>query len=92
MRLHDYLEFHARERPDVDFAVMGDRRLTYVEADARANQLANAFIEAGLRKGDRFVYLSKNSLEYPIVYFAASKAARAAIQRWVLRRPLWSAS
>ena len=74
MRLHDYLEFHAREHPDLDFAVMGDRRLTYAEADVRANQIANAFVEAGLQKGDRFAYLSKNSLQYPLVFFGASKA------------------
>ena len=67
MRLHDYLEFYARERPNVDFVVMGDRSLTYAEADARANQLANAFAAAGLQKGARFAYVSKNSLEYPIV-------------------------
>lgn len=91
MRLHDFLEFHARERPDVDFAVMGDRRLSYAEADARANQLANAFIEAGLRKGDRFVYLSKNSLEYPIVYFAASKAGVAPVPlNYRLAPPEWA--
>ena len=79
MRLHDFLEFHARERPDAEFAVMGDRLLTYAEADARANQLANALIESGLQKGDRFAYLSKNSLEYPIVYFGASKAGVAPV-------------
>ena len=91
MRLHDFLEFHARERTDVAFAVMGDRRLTYAEADARANQLANAFIEAGLRKGDRFAYLSKNSLEYPIVYFAASKAGVAPVPlNYRLASPEWA--
>jgi non-ribosomal peptide synthetase component E (peptide arylation enzyme) len=51
MRLHDFLEYFARERPAQDFAVMGDRRITYAEANQLANQLANAFIEAGLHKG-----------------------------------------
>jgi len=29
MRLHDYLDYHAREHPNIDFAVLGDRRVTY---------------------------------------------------------------
>ena len=74
MRLHDYLEFHAREQPGADFAILGDRRVSYAEADVEANRLANAFADAGLRKGDRFAFLSKNSIEYPIMYYAASKA------------------
>ena len=42
MRLHDYLEYHARERPDSDFAILG----AYAQADAEANRLANAFADA----------------------------------------------
>jgi len=91
MRLHDYLEFYARERPNVDFVVMGDRSLTYAEADARANQLANAFAAAGLQKGDRFAYVSKNSLEYPIVYFGASKAGVVPVPlNYRLAPPEWA--
>ena len=74
MRLHDFLEYGARERPDQDFAIMGERRITYAEANLLANQLAHAFMESGLQKGDRFAYLSKNSMEYPLVFFGASKA------------------
>jgi acyl-CoA synthetase (AMP-forming)/AMP-acid ligase II len=74
MRLHDYLDFHAREHPDVDFAVLGDRSLTYAEAVAEANRLANAFMSVPLEKGDRVAILSKNSIEYPLLFYAASKA------------------
>ena len=38
------------------------------------NQLANAFVVAGLQPGDRMAMLSKNSIEYAVMYFAASKA------------------
>ena len=91
MLLHDFLEFYARERPDVDFGVMGDRRITYTEANSRANRLANAFIDAGLQKGDRFAYLSKNSLEYPIAFFAASKAGVVPVTlNYRLAPPEWA--
>jgi acyl-CoA synthetase (AMP-forming)/AMP-acid ligase II len=74
MRLHDFLDYWARERPNEEFAVQGSRRLTYREALAQANGLANACIEAGLQIGDRVAVLGKNSLEYALLYYGASKA------------------
>ena len=73
MRLHDFLDFHARERPDSEFAVIGDRMVTYSEASKRINQLANAFTSAGLNKGDRVAVLSKNSIEYMYMYYAGAR-------------------
>jgi len=91
MRLHDYLDYRAREHASDEFAVQGDRRITYGEAAAEVNRLANAFIEAGLQPGDRIAILSKNSIEYAFTYFAASKAGvvpvplnyRLAAAEWV---------
>jgi fatty-acyl-CoA synthase len=74
MRLHDYLDYRAREHAGEEFAVQGDRRITYREALAETNRLANALIDAGLQPGDRVAILSKNSIEYAILYYAASKA------------------
>ncbi|MGB2695766.1 MAG: long-chain-fatty-acid--CoA ligase [Dehalococcoidia bacterium] len=74
MRLHDYLDYRAREHADSEFAVEGDRRVTYSEAQAEVNRLANAFVASGLQLGDRIAILSKNSVEYAITYYAASKA------------------
>jgi acyl-CoA synthetase (AMP-forming)/AMP-acid ligase II len=91
MRLHDHLEYYARERPELDFAIMGDQHITYAEANLLVNQLAHAFMESGLQKGDRFAYLSKNSLEYPIVYFGASKAGVVPVPlNYRLAPPEWS--
>jgi fatty-acyl-CoA synthase len=73
MHLHDALDFFAREEPDRELAVCGDRTLTYGEAQAEANRFANALVAAGLRPGDRFAYLSKNSLDYALVFMAGSK-------------------
>ncbi|MCH8850627.1 MAG: long-chain-fatty-acid--CoA ligase [Chloroflexi bacterium] len=74
MLLHDYLDYRAREHADEEFAVLGDRRMLYREALEEVNRLANAFVSAGLQLGDRIAVLSKNSIEYAIVYYAASKA------------------
>jgi fatty-acyl-CoA synthase len=74
MRLHDFLEYRAQTQPKTAFVEFGDQRLSYAEADAAANRIANALIAAGLEPGDRFTFLSKNCVEYLLVYFAASKA------------------
>ncbi len=74
MRLHDYLNFNARETPADEFACDGRRTVTNADAAAEANQIANAFVSAGIQVGDRVAILSKNSVEYAILYFGASAA------------------
>jgi len=73
MRLHDFLDYWARRTPDAEFAVLGSRRLTYVQAQAESFRLANAFLASGLAAGDRVAVLSKNSIEYVILYYAAAR-------------------
>lgn len=73
MLLHDYLEYFAREKPDSLFAEMEKERITYAEANRWANRLAHGFRELGLQPGDRFAYLSKNSIDMALTYYGASK-------------------
>jgi acyl-CoA synthetase (AMP-forming)/AMP-acid ligase II len=90
MRLHDYLDYRAREHPDEEFAVQGDRRMSYREALAEANRLANAFVDAGLQVGDRIAVLAKNCIEYALLYYAASKAGVAPVPlNYRLAPPEW---
>jgi acyl-CoA synthetase (AMP-forming)/AMP-acid ligase II len=91
MRLHDLLDYPGRERPDAEFAVHGARRLTYGEALAQANRVANALVEAGLGVGDRAAILSKNSIDYAIGYFGASKAGVVLVPlNYRLAPPEWT--
>src|SRR3990172_9004780 len=90
MRLHDYLDFQAREHPDTAFAVLGDRQITYGEALAECNRLANAFVSAGLKVGDRIALLSKNSIEHALLFYAASKAGVVPVPlNYRLAAPEW---
>ncbi len=73
-RLHDSLDYRAREHADIDFAIQGERHLSYAEAAAQANRLANALVDEGLEMGDRVAFLSKNSIEHALFYYACSKA------------------
>ncbi len=74
MLLHDYVDYHARETPDAEFAVMGDQRYSYGEANEQINQVAQAFVAGGFEKGARVAILSTNNPEYMFLYYGASKA------------------
>jgi fatty-acyl-CoA synthase len=79
MRLHDFLDYQARDYPDVDFAIYGEKVMSYEDARRLSNQIGNALIEIGLEKGDRVAYLSKNSIEYPALLFGCSRAGVAPV-------------
>jgi fatty-acyl-CoA synthase len=48
--------------------------LNYRQLDARTDAIADGLVAAGLRPRDRVVWLSKNCVEYLLVYFATAKA------------------
>jgi len=91
MLLHHFLDYWARERPEGEFAVQGDRRLTYREALMAVNRGAHALVSAGLQVGERVAILSKNRLEYILLYFAASKAGVVPVPlNYRLAPPEWT--
>ncbi|MDI3257044.1 MAG: acyl-CoA synthetase [Kyrpidia sp.] len=47
--------------------------VTYRELDERVNRLANGLLAAGVAKGDRIAILSKNCLDFVILWFAAAR-------------------
>ncbi len=73
MRLHDALDYHARARSDADFATQDGRPLSYRQAGAATERIAAALAGVGLGPGDRLAILSKNSIEYVLLYYAASR-------------------
>lgn len=90
MRLHDFLEYRAMKQPESAFVEFGEQRMSYAEADAAANRFANALVAAGLAPGDRFSFLSKNCVEYALMYFAASKAGVVPVPlNYRLAAPEW---
>jgi acyl-CoA synthetase (AMP-forming)/AMP-acid ligase II len=67
MLLHSFLDYWAREQPDGEFAVQHGHRTTYGQAHDAANQLAHAFLAAGLQVGDRIAILAKNRVEFVLI-------------------------
>jgi fatty-acyl-CoA synthase len=64
-------------RPQLDLnktaLITEEKRLTYGELNTRANRLANALLDGGIKVGDRVAALMYNCSEYIELYFAASK-------------------
>ncbi len=55
------------------FAVCGDERITYAEADRRADRVAAALHALGIGKGERVALLLHNRLEYLDLWFGLSR-------------------
>ena len=49
-------------------------RMTFGALHDKSTRLANAWLGAGVAKGDRVAVLAKNSIDYFIVYFACARA------------------
>jgi fatty-acyl-CoA synthase len=71
----DMFDAMARKFPNNDALIVRDQgiRLTYKELQRKVYQLAKAFIELGLRKGDRIGIWSPNNHEWCVTQFATSK-------------------
>ncbi|MDV6262749.1 class I adenylate-forming enzyme family protein [Rhodococcoides yunnanense] len=56
------------------FDVPNDRRITFSQLDERVRRLANGLRGLTLEKGDRVAVLTRNSVEFQELYFAAGRA------------------
>ena len=61
------------------FAHPENARLTYLQADNKANQLANALLQKGLAKGDKVLLFCDNSVEAFLAKIAIAKAGLVAV-------------
>ncbi len=77
MLVQNFLEQAATRRPAKTALVCAGRRLSYAEIDARADRLAAALAEMGVRRHDRVVIFLENSPEAVIALFGILKAGAA---------------
>ena len=59
-------------RPDVDWVVQGDRRLTFGEHDRLVRVLAHSLSELGVGRGDRVALVSANVPEWVVTFWAVA--------------------
>jgi long-chain acyl-CoA synthetase len=87
LNLSAVLEQHTRRRPDAEALVCGEKRLTYTQLNAWANQIANALAASGIRRGDHVALLCPNLPFFPAVYFGILKAGATVVPLNVLLKP-----
>ncbi len=64
---------HAKYRPDHVAVVFEDKRFTYKEFNKSVNRLANAFLDMGIKKGDKIATILPNCIELIEIYWAVAK-------------------
>src|SRR5690349_19002590 len=84
LNLSILLEDSARNHPERAAVVLGDRRLTYAQVDAAANQVANLLVERGIRPGDKVALSCPNLPFFPIAYYGILKAGAVVVPLNVL--------
>ena len=77
MYIGDYLARRELYSPDklafIDAGKSPEWRLTFCDANRRANKLANWLKSQGIEKGDRVAILARDGYEHLDVFFACSK-------------------
>src|SRR5687767_1997640 len=87
LNLAAVLEQHNRRRPASEAVVCGDKRLTYGQLNAWANQIAGALSASGIRRGDHVALLCPNVPYFPAVYFGILKTGAVIVPLNVLLKP-----
>ena len=77
MNMVDVLSNSMRRYPEKLALIYEDVRLTYKVFNDRCNRLANSLNTLGLRKGDHFALLTKNSHHFFEMFFAGAKIGAA---------------
>jgi len=67
------LKIIAQTIPEVQAFIQGERILTWREFDRNVNRLANALLDMGVKKEERFAIMSFNRIEWMEAYFALSR-------------------
>lgn len=73
MNLRESFERQVVRNREKVYLYFQDQKLTYGALDRKANQVANGFLELGIRKGDKVCLLLPNCPEFLYVWFGLNK-------------------
>ncbi|WP_213571505.1 long-chain-fatty-acid--CoA ligase [Rhodococcus sp. USK13] len=79
LKILDLFDYQVRESGAEEFVADVSMRLTYAEADQRANQIARVLDSLQCSQGQRVALLSHNRAEYVLLYLAAAKAGAVTV-------------
>jgi len=84
LNLAAVLEHSAQEGPSKTAIVFGDKRFSYAQVNAVANQVANGLASAGIVKGDKVALSCPNLPYFPMIYYGILKAGAVVVPLNVL--------
>lgn len=70
---------HAARDPDGVALIEGERRMSWGELDTRLQRVAAGLAARGVGRRDRVAVLSRNSIEYVVVFFGALRAGACVV-------------
>jgi acyl-CoA synthetase (AMP-forming)/AMP-acid ligase II len=73
------LRAHVAERPDAEFVVCDDDRLTYAEAERRSRVLARGLLALGAGRGSRIGLLFPTGVDFVLGWLAAVRVGAIAV-------------
>ena len=79
MTLDEIVQRNALRFPDKPALVCDGKSCSWAELDRRVDKLSHAFLDAGLRSGDRVALLLANCSEYFEIYFACARTGLIAV-------------
>src|SRR5690625_451246 len=83
----DMLRRSAERFPNKAAILWQDQSITYQELDQEANRLANAVLAAGIQKVEKVGVLSRNRLEYGILFFGLARSGAVMVNISTLYQP-----
>jgi crotonobetaine/carnitine-CoA ligase len=73
MNVRDFIESRVEKNPDKPFLYFEDEVLSYEEFNQKINQVANGFLEIGVKKGERVCLMLPNVPEFLYAWFGLAK-------------------
>ncbi len=73
------LRARVAERPDADYVVCDDARLTYADAERRSRGLARGLLAAGAGRGSRIGLLYPTGLDFVVAWLATARVGAIAV-------------
>jgi acyl-CoA synthetase (AMP-forming)/AMP-acid ligase II len=68
-----FLEYYARNTPDLPCLTQHGKTTSFGEVNALANRVANGLLTLGVEKGQRVAILGENSLQHLLLFMGAGK-------------------
>jgi long-chain acyl-CoA synthetase len=78
------LEDSARRFPDKEAIIFGNTRLSFLQLDSMANQVANGLVQLGITAGDKIALSCPNLPYFPVVYYGILKTGAVVVPLSIL--------